>query len=412
MYYNKKDMKKANQKSLFLIFGLLLAIIVIYSLVFVNFDFVKAKSIHEDAKKYTKGSCLVYYPNSDDGKQYAKSVCTNKDNEGIFDYTLVPYGDYYLVKYGDGTSYFTDKNYKEIELTKLDISAKKIISDYLRYEIKKNYPEKYTLSFIEQSTKNNIDLNSITYKIENSNFVLYLPDYDLTLKIPLKYMQAHLQMNFGYPNEQYIKPIYIDDSKPYVVLTFEDGPYYGSGSSSDDILNILEEYDVNATFFVRDENLDDNPLCLKQLKDSIANGNEYGYHNDDYLSDISNEEILNLFTFQKEFFQKNFSYEPKCFRPAGGIYTDEIVTMLEVPAIIWEVDTQDWYLESVDEIVDIILDNANNGVIYALHDIYSDTAKVVEKVVPELISRGYQIITVENALRIEGYNYNNITAWY
>ena len=57
---------------------------------------------------------------------------------GIVIASLIPYGDYYLVEYGQGVQYYIDKNNDLLKIDSLDDGARGIMSDYLRYSMKKS----------------------------------------------------------------------------------------------------------------------------------------------------------------------------------------------------------------------------------------------------------------------------------
>ena len=48
-----------------------------------------------------------------------------------------------------------------------------------------------------------------------------------------------------------------------------------------------------------------------------------------------------------------------------------------------------------------------DGSIVLMHDIYSETAKAVEDIVPELIDEGYQLVTVSELLKSLGIDEKN-----
>ena len=92
--------RRSNLNSVIVIIILSILVIAVFLLLFVNFGFIGKKSIHEDAKKYMTRHCLAFYPDSKQGFSFAKDLCKGEKNDTIYDYTLVPYGDYYLVNYG------------------------------------------------------------------------------------------------------------------------------------------------------------------------------------------------------------------------------------------------------------------------------------------------------------------------
>ena len=71
-----------------------------------------------------------------------------------------------------------------------------------------------------------------------------------------------------------IEKMYIDPDKPMVALTFDDGPKPGV---TDEILDILEEYNVRATFFIIGIRLH-KPEELALVKRAISLGCEIGNH--------------------------------------------------------------------------------------------------------------------------------------
>lgn len=57
-------------------------------------------------------------------------------------------------------------------------------------------------------------------------------------------------------------------------------------------------------------------------------------------------------------------------------------------------DTNDWKYKDADRIAKYVLDNAEDGDIILMHDIYKTSAQAVQKFVPELVKRGYQLVNI------------------
>ena len=51
-----------------------------------------------------------------------------------------------------------------------------------------------------------------------------------------------------------------------------------------------------------------------------------------------------------------------------------------------------------------MLNNVRDGDIILLHDIHYSTAVATETLIPELIRRGYQLLTVDELAYYKGYN--------
>lgn len=423
---NKKR-KKKNNKSVIIIIILTILVIAGFFLLFSNPKFWFKKSIHDDAKSYSTRHCLVFYPNNEEGRKVAKEIAKNAEDDIVYDYSLVPCGDYYLVNYGNGYQYYVDKNYKSISIDEITDEGKKIIADYLRYNVKKYQPEKYyDAKFIEESYINNLDFSGVTYEIKNENLSCRFPNYDIDVLVPLKYMQTQIGMNFGYNDELYAKPTYIDPNPehPVICLTFDDGPNLWcsvDNSSSVNIVDTLYRYDAVGTFYVcgymleeRDEWSDFQLYSF--LKKSIGNGNEYGSHTDghDDLVYISTAEgIKKTIMYPAEILKDMVDYDMVTYRPPGGEYNADVLSAEPYPAILWNADSNDWNLKNAEDIYNQVMKyEYYDGDVILFHDIYDETAEAIKKIVPELINRGYQLVTVKDMLKYCEIDVNNLKYYY
>jgi len=399
---------------LLVIFTPIILVGLLFCLLFVNFKYLGKTSLHEDAKKYQSKSCLVFYPDSKLGKTYAKQICkAHKDNK-IYDYVLVPYGDFYQVSYGDGTSYFTDKEYNELTLGEFDETYKYILADYLRYNVKKNNPDLYNSeSFLNDSYVDNLDITNVTYTLVKDSVKVHFGNYDLDIEIPLKYIGKAFNKNFGYGNDQYVRPKYIDTSKPLICLTFDDGPkvFGDNPSSTEKIIKTLYKEDVCATFFVIGQYLEsdywNDGEVEELLIDSIGKGNEYGSHTASH-SDLTNystkEEINKAINNPVNFLKNNCNYDIKIYRPTGGNRSSFIDEATLLPAILWNVDSHDWESDTSDEIISNVLkqDYVDEGDILLFHDCYNITANAIETIIPKLKEAGFEFVTVSELMNYYG----------
>ena len=396
--------------------GIVLLIALIVFLSNFNFKFYKAKSIHEDALKYQTKACLAFYPNSENGKKVAEEVCSRAAEDSILDYALVPYGDYYLVQYNDGTAYYVDRNYKELKINSISDEGKVIISDYLRYAMKKDELDvAYTYDFLVETYYQNIDLSTCKYSVEGKNLLVYFEKYDYTLEIPLKYMQEPAGINLGYENELYIKPRYVSNNRKMICFTFDDGPDL-SLATSGQIVNKLYEFDSAGTFFILG-----NRLGQKQInycRESIEKGMEYGSHTQSHpnLTSLSSDAIYNEIMIPYHDLCDNeygFGYMMKLFRPPYGSHNSTVDNATYLTAILWNVDSLDWKYRTMydhDECVDVICDKvikeADENDIVLFHDIYQTSADAACRLIEYYIKEGYQIVSASELM--EALNISNV----
>lgn len=419
--------KRRFNKSVIIIAILSILVIAGFLFIFTNPSFWFKKSIHEDAKRYSTKHCLVFYPDNENGKKIAKEMAKGIKNDTVIDYSLIPYGDYYLVSYGNGYEYFIDKEYKSFTIDNITNDGKKIIADYLRYNYKKYQPDKYyDAKFIADSFIDNLNFEGASYDIKDEYLRCKLPGYDIDILVPLKYMQKEIGMNFGYQDELYIKPTYIDSNPehPVICLTFDDGPdfwYAPDESSSVAIVDTLYKYDATATFYVTGYSLDERSewtdyQVYSFLKKSINNGNEYGSHtygHDDLVDLASADAIRETISYPASFLKDLVNYDVTTYRPPGGLFNDNVLNVQPYPAILWDVDSDDWNLKESEDIYNKVMKyDYCDGDIILFHDIYDETAEAIKKIVPALIDKGYQLVTVKDMLNYVGLDLNSLHYYY
>lgn len=192
----------------------------------------------------------------------------------------------------------------------------------------------------------------------------------------------------------------VDPSKPMIAFSFDDGPAYDykNSNSTERILDVLEKYNARATFFMVGERVNSETKHL--LDREIQNGCELGNHtyaHNHYGSQVTARDISRA----SKQIEKISGRAPTMFRCPGGIITPTIREECKKEGMAlayWSVDTEDWRSKDKDKIYKNIIKYAYDGSIVLMHDIYPSTADAVEKVVPELIAKGYQIVTVSELI--------------
>ncbi len=187
-------------------------------------------------------------------------------------------------------------------------------------------------------------------------------------------------------------------TQPAIALTFDDGP---SKNPTTRILDVLESYQVHATFFVMGYKAED---YADQLKRAKALGCELGNHsyNHPKLTAISDSKAEKQISRTRKLVKKVTGTAPSLVRPPYGSYNDTVLSLLKAPAILWSLDTRDWKTRDADSTVNAVLSDVKDGDIVLMHDVYEPTADAVERLVPELIDRGYQLVTVHELAALKG----------
>ena len=72
------------------------------------------------------------------------------------------------------------------------------------------------------------------------------------------------------------------------------------------------------------------------------------------------------------------------------------------PAILWSIDTLDWKTKNASSTINAVLNHVKDGDVILMHDIYGPTADASETIIPELVKRGYQLVTVTELASYRG----------
>ncbi|MBR3614667.1 MAG: polysaccharide deacetylase family protein [Clostridia bacterium] len=180
--------------------------------------------------------------------------------------------------------------------------------------------------------------------------------------------------------------------KANIYLTFDCG-YEGGYTES--ILNVLEKYDVKATFFITGHYLNSaSDLVKKMIEDGHIVGNHTVNHK--CLPNISDDEIENEIMKLHNSLYEKFGYEMKFFRPPKGEFSERVIKQvqdLNYITVMWSSAYDDWD-DSKQGRVEYgkkkVLDNLHNGCVLLLHSTSKDNAQILEEVIIEARNMGYE----------------------
>ena len=188
-----------------------------------------------------------------------------------------------------------------------------------------------------------------------------------------------------------------------IALTFDDGP----SQFTDYILDILEQYDARATFFVLGNRVHSGADIIRR---TVELGNEVAGHSWNHRNFAG----LSADAIRAQMKDTSAAIEyvlgeppPPFFRPPYGIVTSRVRRVaeeLEYSIINWSIDPKDWQNRDADTIYRLVMENAVDGGIVLLHDIRIYTKEAVERIVPGLIEKGFQLVTVSELLEYLYYD--------
>ena len=71
----------------------------------------------------------------------------------------------------------------------------------------------------------------------------------------------------------------------------------------------------------------------------------------------------------------------------------------------------DWKSRNAESVFNVVMSEVGDGDIILMHDIYPSTAEAVESIIPALISKGYQLVTVEELSTYKNKPMDNTLAY-
>lgn len=154
-----------------------------------------------------------------------------------------------------------------------------------------------------------------------------------------------------------------------VAITYDDGP---SGTFTPQLLELLQKYDIKATFFLVGEMMSYSQNVVKQIG---ADGHELGYHTwgHTYFYNMSAQQIKDDFNRFNTMLTGLCGRGATLFRAPGGGITNQALNTIQLPHIYWSVDTLDWQTRDTEKVKNAILRGLKDGAIILLHDIHGTT---------------------------------------
>lgn len=192
-----------------------------------------------------------------------------------------------------------------------------------------------------------------------------------------------------------------DDNK--IAISFDAA--WGN-EDTQDLINILEKYDVKATFFVVGDWVDKYPESVKALSDA---GHEVMNHSNTHphMPSLSKEDMIKEVNACSEKIMKITGTKPILFRPPYGDYDNNVISTLfdnGYYSIQWDVDSLDWKELSAQEITDRVMKDVKSGSIVLFHNAALHTPEALPGIIEGLKGKGYEFVKVSELIYKEGYN--------
>ena len=200
---------------------------------------------------------------------------------------------------------------------------------------------------------------------------------------------------------QFFGEIYsrVEASEKVVALTFDDGP---TNAHTDEILGILREENVIATFYVIGSEIEKNPGALEKI---IAEGHEIGNHtfSHERMVLVTPGFVKNEIERTDDLIRKAGYQKEITFRPPFGKKLFTLPLYLSEnnrKTVTWDIEPETFFENSAD-IIKYTLENTANGSIILFHVAYSNSGesmKSVRPIIKGLKEKGFEFKTVSELL--------------
>ncbi len=178
---------------------------------------------------------------------------------------------------------------------------------------------------------------------------------------------------------------------------------------TEDILNILDEYKVKATFFLVGFWVDKYP---HQVEEIHRRGHEIGNHSTTHphMANLSRDQIIEELTITNQKIYQITKVKPQVFRPPYGEYNDQVIQTakeLDYYTIQWDIDSLDWKELGTEPVIDKVLKGTSDGSIILFHN----NAKYIKEYLPVILQRlqekDFEIVPVSQLIYKDNFRMDN-----
>lgn len=189
----------------------------------------------------------------------------------------------------------------------------------------------------------------------------------------------------------------------YAALTFDDGP---SGENTEALLQMLEEKNVHATFFLCGYRMDTYPELVKQLQEA---GHELGVHGYSHtcFDRMDPAKLHAELQTTRDQIENLTGHCPTLVRPPCGVFNDTVrreAAEAGLSVILWSVDPQDWRCSDPCELCRRVCAKATGGSVILLHDMHQSSVEAAEKIIDSLSEQGFSFVTVSELAELTGHS--------
>lgn len=257
-----------------------------------------------------------------------------------------------------------------------------------------SYPAEYTIKNVKHKTGN--QKVELVVTADDGNWDAYL-DY-------LKIGGIAAAGSASSSNNSYSNNNNNNNNSKLIALTFDDGPTSTTGQ----VLDVLEKYNVKATFFLIGQQVNSNTMATMQRQ--VNMGCELASHSYTHedMSKMSAQQVRDQEEWTASAIKNTVGVDVKFFRPPYISVSNTMYENIDVPFIQGTMHN-DWVDGTTSQqVASSVINGAQDGQIVLLHDFQGNTRTVnaLPQIIENLKNQGYTFVTVSELFSQKGVNPN------
>lgn len=235
-------------------------------------------------------------------------------------------------------------------------------------------------------------------------FVLYgiiFEGFSVIILVALLFVRAGIIIygSFALRSGYFLKSVsHSDTGEKIVAISFDDGPT----SFTPAVLELLEKYNAQASFFCIGKQIEKFPGIFQQILESGHTTGNHTYTHSPWIGFFSKDSVKEEILQTDEIIKKHAGAYPFFFRPPYGVTNPSVAKAVKETGhkvIGWNIRSFDTFFKNENFIFRRIIRQIKPGSIILLHDTSEKTVKVTELLLDYLRHNGYRSTGIEQMLK-------------
>ncbi len=193
-----------------------------------------------------------------------------------------------------------------------------------------------------------------------------------------------------------------EKQKKIIALTFDDGPT----EITPRILEILQRYNAKATFFCIGQQIEKFPEILKEQANHGHTIGNHTFHHSSKIGFYSSDHVKKEIFSTNQLIEKVIQKKTRLFRLPFGVTNPHIAKAIQQTnhlVIGWSIRSLDTMISDEEQLYRRIVAQIKPGAILLMHDTTDKTANVLEQLFVFLQKENYQVVPLDELLKIDVY---------